>query len=483
MATVRPPAVAGAFYPGDADELDGAVRGLLAAATAVDGAVPKAIIAPHAGYVYSGAVAAEAYAWLAAARDVITRVVLVGPAHRMPFRGIAASGASAFATPLGEVPLDAEATQRLMALHHVVVLNEAHRLEHSLEVHLPFLQRTLGDFKLVPLVVGDATAAQVAEVLELLWGGPETLIVISSDLSHQFDYEAARTSDAALCKAIENYRPDQIEGPQACGRLPIMGLLEIARARAMEVATLDLRNSGDTAGPRDHVVGYGAWIFRETTAPDAERKSDPVDTDPGDTDAAAEIIAGHGPALLRIAMSSMAYGMASGKPLKTDPGLYAPSLGDTVASFVTLHLDGKLRGCIGSPQAVKPLAVDIADNAFGAAFKDPRFKPLTIGELARIEFDVSVLSPPTPIAFASEAELIAGLRPQRDGLIIREGERRALFLPSVWESLPVPAEFLAQLKKKAGIEASQSKPGESTLGLTASRFTAASVAYSELGGS
>ncbi len=217
--------MAGAFYPRDAGELDDTVRSLLAAATAVDGPAPKAIIAPHAGYIYSGAIAAEAYAWLAEARDRIERVVLLGPAHRMPFRGIAASGAAAFSTPLGDIPLDGEATRRLMNLNHVIVLNEAHRLEHSLEVHLPFLQRTLGEFRLVPLVVGDATAAQVAEARELLWGGPETLIVVSSDLSHQLDYDAARASDAAISKAIEDYRPDRIEAPQACGRIPIMGLI------------------------------------------------------------------------------------------------------------------------------------------------------------------------------------------------------------------------------------------------------------------
>ncbi len=157
MATVRPPAVAGTFYPGDAEELDGAVRDLLDSATPASGPTPKAIIAPHAGYIYSGAIAAEAYVWLARGKDKIKRVVLVGPAHRMPFRGIAASGASAFSTPLGNVPIDADATRRLMALPCAVVLNEAHRLEHSLEVHLPFLQRMLGDFSLVPLVVGDAT--------------------------------------------------------------------------------------------------------------------------------------------------------------------------------------------------------------------------------------------------------------------------------------------------------------------------------------
>ena len=357
---MRPPAVAGAFYPRDAGELDHAVRGLLAAATAVAGPAPKAIIAPHAGYIYSGAIAAEAYAWLAEAKDRIKRVILLGPAHRMPFRGIAASSATAFSTPLGEIPLDGEATRRLMTLNHVMVLNEAHRLEHSLEVHLPFLQRMLGDFSLVPLVVGDATGKQVAEALELLWGGPETLIVVSSDLSHQLGYDAARASDAAISKAIEDYRPDRIDAPQACGRTPLMGLLEIARARKMDVATLDLRNSGDTAGTRDRVVGYGAWIFRETMEPEATGDSAPETAEDAE-DAAAGIIARHGPALLRIAMTSMAYGMAGGKPLKCDPGSYPPALGETVASFVTLHLAGKLRGCIGSLAAARPLGNPATD--------------------------------------------------------------------------------------------------------------------------
>lgn len=461
---MRPPAIAGSFYPGDANDLDGAVRGLLDAVAPSSGPSPKAIIVPHAGYVYSGAIAAEAYARLAEARDRIKRVVLIGPAHRMPFRGIAASNAAAFATPLGDVPIDAASTQRLMRLPYVLILNEAHRREHSLEVHLPFLQRMLGEFSLVPLVVGDATGKQVAEALEILWGGPETLIVISTDLSHQLSYDDARVSDAAVSKAIEDFLPDRIEGPQACGRVPIMGLLEIARARNMKVATLDLRNSGDTAGPRDHVVGYGAWEFHETKSLEDMAKN-----------TADAIIADHGATLLRIAMMSMAYGMAGGKPLKLDPSSYSANLSEWGASFVTLHLDGKLRGCIGSPLAIKPLATDVADNAFSAAFKDSRFKPLTVDELPRVDFDISILSVPVPYAFASEDELIAGLRPNIDGLIIRQGERSALFLPSVWGNISDRAEFLAQLKRKAGIDPMQDAPG-----LTAERFTSAQIAYAEL---
>lgn len=260
MTAVRPPAVAGTFYPSDTTELEAQVAGYLAAVEP-EGPAPKALIAPHAGYIYSGPVAASAYARLAAGRETIERVVLLGPAHRVPFRGIAASSATAFATPMGSVPVDVEAVQSIRGLPRLVVLDEAHRLEHSLEVQLPFLQRVMGDFSVVPLVVGDATAEEVAEVLEALWGGPDTAIVISSDLSHYHDYETARRLDAATSRAIEELRPDDIGPDQACGRLPIKGLLRVARAHGLKATTVDLRNSGDTAGPRGDVVGYGAWVF------------------------------------------------------------------------------------------------------------------------------------------------------------------------------------------------------------------------------
>jgi len=269
MGYVREPAVAGAFYPGDPGELEASVRGYLTEASANSGAgadgrpVPKAIVAPHAGYIYSGAVAASAYATLAPARDRITRVVLLGPCHRVPVQGLALSAAEAFATPLGNIPLDNEAAEAIRDLPQVQLFDATHMQEHSLEVHLPFLQVALGDFALVPLVVGQAAADEVAEVLEALWGGDETLIVISSDLSHYLSYDAAREIDARTCAAIEHLDGDAIADDQACGRMPLKGLLALARRRGLKAETVDLRNSGDTAGPRDQVVGYGAWVFRK----------------------------------------------------------------------------------------------------------------------------------------------------------------------------------------------------------------------------
>jgi AmmeMemoRadiSam system protein B len=260
MTTVRAPAVAGQFYPGQPERLKKMVADFLAQAKPA-GTVPKAIIAPHAGYVYSGPIAASAYASLLAAGPTIRRVILLGPAHRVSIRGLAASGADAFATPLGTVPVDKAAVNEILELPQVQVHDAAHAQEHSLEVHLPFLQQICPDFSIVPLAVGAATAAEVAQVLEKLWGGPETLIVISSDLSHYHEYETARNMDQETSKAIEDLQPEAIGRDQACGRIPIQGLLQLARQRGLKAQTVDLRSSGDTAGPRSEVVGYGAYLF------------------------------------------------------------------------------------------------------------------------------------------------------------------------------------------------------------------------------
>jgi AmmeMemoRadiSam system protein B len=261
MTQIRTPAVAGMFYPGDHQELQSMVTSMLDAVTATASTPIKAIIAPHAGYIYSGPVAASAYALLKQQAHMIQRVILLGPSHRVPFRGLAASSAEIFQTPLGPITVDVAAVQRVASLPQVTLLDEAHSLEHSLEVHLPFLQLVLDDFQLVPMVVGDATGEQVSEVLDLVWGGEETLIVISSDLSHYHDYDTARQMDRRTCDAIESMQPENINFDDACGRIPVSGLLLSAKRHGLHVHTLDLRNSGDTAGPRDQVVGYGAWIF------------------------------------------------------------------------------------------------------------------------------------------------------------------------------------------------------------------------------
>ncbi len=259
--TIRPAAVAGMFYPGDRQGLEREVRRMLEAARAQP-LRPKALIVPHAGYVYSGPVAATAYALLEDLRHDIRRVVLLGPVHRVWVRGLALPAVDAFATPLGVIPLDGQTMAMLRKLPQVEVNEAAHALEHSLEVHLPFLQTVLEDFTLVPLAVGGATPQQVAEVLELAWGGDETLIVVSSDLSHYLPYEAARERDQATAQAILRLETDLI-GEEACGAHPINGLLLAARRHHLTPHLLDLRNSGDTAGDKGRVVGYAAFALTE----------------------------------------------------------------------------------------------------------------------------------------------------------------------------------------------------------------------------
>ena len=265
--TIRQAAVAGMFYPGRCADLEQAVLSLLttAAATAV-GPSPKALILPHAGYVYSGAVAAAGYARLVGARERIRRVVMLGPAHTVRLLGLATSTTEAFDTPLGRVPVDLDAVETLLALPQVSAMDAAHETEHCLEVQLPFLQSVLVAFALVPLVVGTAATNQVVDVLDRLWGGVETLIVVSSDLSHYQDYDTARRLDAATARAIETLQPEAIADHQACGRIAIKGLLAAAARRGLVAERLDLRNSGDTAGPRSRVVGYGAWAFHPADA-------------------------------------------------------------------------------------------------------------------------------------------------------------------------------------------------------------------------
>ena len=263
MPAVRPAAVAGSFYPRESATLAAEVAGYLAASHAdPSGAPPKAVIAPHAGYAYSGPIAASIYARLAPLRGRVRRVVLAGPAHRVYVRGAAIPAAQAFDSPLGAVALDGDALAKLRALPFVEVSDAAHAREHSLEVHLPFLQAVLGEFTLVPVLVGDASVEQAALLLETVWGGTETLVVVSSDLSHYLPYAAARACDGDTARAILGLEA-RLVPEQACGAAPINGLLEVARRKDLRPELVDLRNSGDTAGDRDRVVGYAAFAFRE----------------------------------------------------------------------------------------------------------------------------------------------------------------------------------------------------------------------------
>ena len=426
---VRSPAVAGMFYPGNAPQLAAEVDELLDSVDNVEPRLsfPKALIVPHAGYIYSGPVAARAYDELAAARGVVKRVVLFGPSHYVAGRGLAIPQADFFSTPLGHIPLDGAALRALAGLKQVVRSDTAHAQEHSLEVQLPFLQKMLGDFTLVPISVGAATNEEVAEVMELLWGGPETLIVISTDLSHYHAYDEARRIDGATLARIRDFATD-LSHDEACGATALNGFLGLCRGKGLSIRLLAACNSGDTAGGKARVVGYSAFALHDGGEP-----------------AAADA----GRVLIEIARGAIANGLGlSSVPVKRN---HLPWLLQPGASFVTLTREGQLRGCIGSLAAIRPLGQDVASNARAAAFEDPRFPKLAREEWPRCKVEVSLLSAPKTIRFADEADLLAQIRAGEDGLILECDGKRATYLPQVWESLPDKGRFLAELAKKAGL--------------------------------
>lgn len=435
---VRAPAVAGTFYPGEPDALARAVDACMS--TAADpGLRPKALIAPHAGYVYSGPVAASAYHTVAGRADEITRVVLLGPPHTMPVAKFCVPAARAFRTPFGDIALDADGIAAALSVPGVEQSDAPHQREHSLEVHLPFLQRVLGDFTLVPVIVGGPSPAETEALLAALWGGPETLVVVSSDLSHYHDYDGAMRLDHGFRRLVETLALEKIEDEQACGRYPVKGLLARARSLDLRPTTLDVRNSGDTAGRenRDRVVGYGSWAFEyagRARLADADRAT-----------------------LVDAGRRSIANGLRTGRPAKVKAGTFTPPLETFRATFVTLNLDGGLRGCVGSILPHRSLIEDVAVNAHKAAFGDPRFPKLTPQEADALDLSVSILSHPRPIAFEGEDGAIEALNPDVDGVIMQAtgpdgAPRRGLFLPQVWESLPDPARFLHHLRRKTGLD-------------------------------
>ena len=446
---LRRPGVAGVFYPAGAEECAAAVARCLAGGRPSPPGEPKAIVAPHAGLAYSGPIAGTAFAPLFGRRARIRRAVVFGPAHRADFQGMATTSADAWASPLGIVPVDREAVGKLLALPRIRTDDRVFAGEHSLEVQIPFLQHVLDDFAIVPVLVGDARPGEVTRVMRMLWGGPETLILISSDLSHFHEYEDARRIDGGTATLVELLQPERIDDERACGHLALGAALGRARALDMRVTALDIRNSGDTAGGRDRVVGYGAFAMEYAESarlPDGDRAR-----------------------LLDAARASLAFGAGNGRAMRAglDSGL-SPALTAIRASFVTLLIGGRLKGCGGSVTAARPLLLDVVAGAYKAGFDGTA--AISAEELARANIEISVLSTPRPIRFADDTELARKLRPDVDGLILQDGERRSLFLPSVWQGVRRPEEFVKQLKRKAGLPPDHRSDSLRVFGFTAETF-------------
>lgn len=426
--SIRNPAVSGIFYPGDAQTLQASIDDLLDKAPRFT-IQPKAIIAPHAGYMYSGSIAATAYASLAEHAHKIKKVVLLGPAHTVYFKGIAADSADYFATPLGNIPIDHSLREKALSLPFVQTLPEAHEKEHCLEVQLPFCQRILNDFTLLPLVVGDCSKALVMKLLETVWGGAETLIIISSDLSHYLPYNMAQQKDSQTCLYIDTLKEDAIEHDGACGYFPLRGFLAFARRRGMVANRLALCNSGDTAGDKSRVVGYAAYHFYEQL-----RVSDYC-----------------GEELLEVADNTIKTGAVENKAFEYDACQYSDVMNLHIPSFITLTKQGQLRGCMGSLKPTDKLITNVIQNAHRAAFSDPRFPPVQSHELEDIAISISLLTPLVPLYFDSYEHLLSQLTPGQDGLLLRFQHYQATFLPSVWAQLPDKDSFIRHLLNKMGL--------------------------------
>lgn len=455
MLTIRPAAVAGTFYPDDPHRLRAEVEQAIAAHRCPGGPAvratppPKAVVAPHAGYRYSGVVAGAAYAALAPLRGTVRRVVVLGPAHRLAFDGVAVPTVDAFSTPLGRARVDSSLRAAALGSPAAVADDAPHAGEHSLEVHLPFVQVVFGpDTTVLPIAVGRASAGDVADVLERVWGDETTAVVASSDLSHYHPYDEAVTRDDRTEERVLDLDLEGLTGHDACGVRPVAGLLTVARRLGLDILTLSRLNSGDTPqGDRSRVVGYGAWALRVrdlgALAPDEE-------------DAA-----------FAHAWASVRARLRGDAPLPTPVG---GRLGQRQGCFVTLHHRGELRGCIGTLEHRTALGDAVGRYAAAAAFDDRRFAPLTEAELAGLEMDISLLGPIERVLVDSEAQLCEQLRPGTDGLVLTSGGRRGTLLPGVWEQVRSPVDFVRGVKAKAGL-AADAWPDD----LVAHRYTASSV--------
>jgi MEMO1 family protein len=425
----RQPVFAGSWYEGDAGTLKTYLHGVVDKAPTDWAPNPKVLIMPHAGHRFSGHLAARVAAQLNP--GTVRRIVIFGPSHRHGFRGIALPGSAGYRTPLGDLPIDAELATRVRAFHEVIAEPLAHAQEHSLEVILPFIQFRLGNLPILPLVVGAMEPHRLRALIAALWGGSETLLVISSDLTHFLTGDEAAKVDLQTACKVEKAESEALESHQACGHQALSALLDEGRRRGLRFTRLGLTHSGNITGDHSRVVGYGAWAGHELK--DA-RLSERLRGD-----------------LLRAAREGLGLRLKNGKVPDINTATFAIPLQGIGASFVTLSLNGQLRGCIGSLVAHQPLVADVVNNAVKAGFSDPRFPPVTAAELEQCEIEIAVLSRSVAMTFSSEQDLLTQLSPGEDGLILIEGDRRSTFLPKVWDSLPTPELFLNNLKRKAGL--------------------------------
>jgi len=474
---VRGPAVAGMFYPRHRQNLVENVDKLLAEARPKPVKNLRGLVCPHAGYRFSGETAAIGYKLLEG-KDFRT-VVVMAPTHTAAFKGASIPDVDAYQTPLGMIPLSTKAADLGKVKPFVVNPlcdvqrpgwwrrapkelppfgeDTPHSWEHSLEVQLPFLQRTLKKFALVPIVFGQQLDAEALARTLLKYVNEKTLLVASSDLSHYQPYETAKGMDTACVKAICSLNPEWMERQSACGKGPILALMHLARLKGWKAELLDYRNSGDVTGDKSQgVVGYAAVAFYDPGEAAAEQET----PQPAGQD---EFTPQDRKFLLELARNSVTAAVNRKKPPAVDADELAEKFTEPRACFVTLTKESRLRGCIGSIFPQQPLWRSVISGAVSAATADHRFSPVTPDELDQIEVEVSVLTLPRRLEFESSEELLKKLRPNVDGVVLRVGRRQSTYLPQVWEQISDKQEFLSHLAEKAGLPSSAWRGDDATV--------------------
>ncbi len=448
---IRKAVFAGSFYPDSPEELSALIRRYVSRVKPIHVNRPpnttlKALIIPHAGYAYAGWTAAHIS--LAVNGKRFNRIIVMGPDHRIGFEGCAVSDAAAFETPLGRIRLD-QAAHRLRldkTLFRAIPVSD--RFEHSVEVVLPYLQYFFKQFKLIPIVFGRGRdlAHRAAVALDPLLD-PNTLIVASSDLSHYLSYHEAMAKDQGTIESILTLNTEKLKTREnaACGKMPILVLMDMARRHHWHPVLLHYSNSGDTAGDRTRVVGYASIAFYGGSSMKKHAAS------------LQSLDEGQGQTLVKLARQTIAQRLGK-RSTKIDPDVLAdPAFQENRGTFVTLTINKQLRGCIGNLEGRDSIAAGVKRNAVNAAFHDPRFAPLKADELDRVDIEVSILTEPRPLEYRDSNELISKLRVHVDGVILQKGSAGATFLPQVWEQLPKPEDFLSHLCVKAGLSADRWK--------------------------
>lgn len=450
MDKFRAPAVAGLFYPADAEVLDAEVGGYLASGRPIQNVQPKILIVPHAGYMYSAKTAAQAYAQLEPYKTQIKNVILVGPSHRVGFNGFALSNDDYFITPLGKIAVNKEITRELKQNPDFIYLAAAHKDEHSLEVQLPFLQKVLKKFEIVPVLYGSDNPEALAKALSPYLQRKDTLIVFSADLSHYYTYDEAQMLDNHTGAMVAAGRPE-VENHMSCGAIGINTAILLSKQNRLYPQLLDMVNSGDVTGDKSGVVGYASWLFSDEQTKKGRPQLRLLEQE---TQNLRDFAGDYGAGLMKIAKTAVNEAVQKNKNYKPARSDYDDVMFNRGAAFVTLEKNGELRGCIGSLMPSQAIAYDVAQNAHAAAMEDSRFTPVKPEELKDLKISISLLTGFEPITYKDEEDLLMQIAAGTDGIVIRDGDRQGVFLPAVWKQLPDKQEFLNNLKLKAGMSPS-----------------------------